>query len=476
MGLANSLTKYGWMAAIGAAALLAPKSANAGVMMQGFYWDVPSGWYTTLQGKANELGNIKNGTKLNRQYFPPPSKAQGGGYSMGYDVADYQDVGNYNQHGGTNTRFGSKSQLTSCTTAYRNKGIVTMADIVLNHRSGGGSEYNPNTGGNTWTNFGSQASGFAKWHYNQFHPSTTEAWDEGAFGGFPDVCHTTGNSVGQPYKDQIDWCNWLINNSNAGFNGGWRYDYVKGFHTWYASQHRSAAGNNWAVGEYWDANTNTLNWWVNATGCSAFDFASYYTMRDIMNNTGGGGWLPNLFNHGMSFAAKYPTRAVTFAGNHDTDEIWNDKMMSYAYMLSYQGYPCLWYKDYYNYGLATLGGQSGNGIKQLVWVREKLGQGSPTMQINKSDDGDCIIFSDNAGTTSGPGYVTVINDNANNWRGAWVNVSNTYLRNKNLQCYAWYSSKGGQNYQPNTKFCDGNGWVEPWAAPRGYAVYAPTGY
>lgn len=451
-------------------------TATAGVMMQGFYWDTPSGWYNTMNSNASGLRNMAGGFGLDRMYFPPPSKGQAGGYSMGYDVADYYDVGNYNQHGNTATRFGTQAQLKTATTTYRNLGVVTMADIVLNHRSGGGSEYNSFVGYNTWTNFATQASGKAQWHFGQFHPTSCESSDPGGFGGYPDVAHCTGNLVGQPYKDLADWGNWLKSNTNAGFNGGWRYDYVKGIHAWYTKDFKSMTGNVWTVGEYWDANTSLLDSWTYNSNASAFDFAAYYTLKNICTNTGGGGYLPDLMDHSKSFAAKAPFKAVTFAGNHDTDEIGSDKMMAYAYMLTYQGYPCVWWKDYFNYGLATLGGQWGNGIKQLVWVREKLGAGGPTIQNLKTNDGDLLIYSDSAGNSTNPGYIIAINDNANNWRGSWVVAGNTFLRNKNLKCYAWYSPKSGQNYQPATKWCDGSGNVEVWAPPRGYAVYAPDGY
>jgi alpha-amylase len=458
-----------------AAALLslATTAASAGVMMQGFYWDVPGGdWYNTMNTNANGLRYMAGGFGINRMYFPPPSKGQGGGFSMGYDPADYQDMGNFNQHGWTETRFGSKTELTNATNAYRTRGIVTMADIVLNHRSGGASEYNPNTGGNTYTNFTTQASGFAKWRYNEFHPSAYEYSDPGAFGGFPDVCHASGLA----HDEQISWGNWLKTNANAGFNGGWRYDYVKGVHTWMTKNFRYGTGSPLTIGEYWDANTTLLDNWSNASDSSAFDFAAYYTLAGICNNTGGGGYLPDVLNHTKSFAAKNPWRAVTFTGNHDTDEIANHKMLAYSHFLTYQGYPTVWWKDYFNYGLASVGGQWGNGIKQLVWVREKLGAGGPNVQLMKTDDGDCLIYGDADGNSTNPGYIIVINDNASNWRGAWVNTSNSFLRNKNLKCYAWYSQTSSQNYQPATKFCQSNGWVEVWAPPRGYAVYAPDGY
>lgn len=462
----------GTLLATAAASILLPVAASAGVMMQGFYWDTPSGWYNTMNSNANGLRNMAGGQGINRMYFPPPSKGQGGGYSMGYDPADYYDVGNYNQHGWTATRFGTAAELRTATTSYRNLGVVTMADIVLNHRSGGASEWNPRTNSNTYTNFATQMSGMAGWHYDEFHPSQWEWSDPGAFGGFPDVCHTSGVA----YNDLRSWGNWLKVNTNAGFNGGWRYDYVKGIHPWMVKDFGSGTGNMYGIGEYWDANTSTLDWWCGAANQSAFDFAAYYTLKNICTNTGGGGWLPDLLDPNKSFAAKNQWRAVTFAGNHDTDEIGSDKMMAYAHMLTYQGYPCLWWKDYFNYGLASLGGQWGNGIKQLVWVREKLGGGGPNVQILKSNDGDCLIYGDADGNSTNPGFIIVINDNANNWRGSWVQTGNTFLRNKNLKCYAWYSPKSGQNYQPATKFCDGNGWVEVWAPPRGYAVYAPDGY
>src|SRR5690606_7839101 len=120
----------------------------------------------------------------------------------------------------------------------------------------------------------------------------------------------------------------------------------------------------------------------------------------------------------------------------------------YAYMLTYQGYPCIWWKDYYNYGLATLGGQWGNGIKQLVWVREKLGGGGPNVQNLKTNDGDVLIYGDADGNGTHPGYIVVINDHPTSWKGSWVQTANTQLRNKTLKSYAWYSSASGQNYQP----------------------------
>jgi len=435
-------------------------SVYAGVMMQGFYWDVPAGgtWYNTMSSKAYGLRYMTGGKGINRMYFPSPSKScDNAGYSMGYDIGDYYDVGQYNQYGSTQTRFGSQSELKAATAKYRGYGVSCMADIVLNHRAG--------------TTSTSYASGKCTWSANKYHQYNSHS-DPGVFGGYLDVCYAQGDYVGSPYRDIKDWLNWLKSTSNAGFNGGWRWDYVKGIYTWVIKDMRNKTGYMFCVGEYWDSNTSTLDWWVNATGSSAFDFASVYTLADICNNTGGGGYMPNLVSTTKSFAAKNPTRSVNFVGNHDTDPTYSDKMMAYAYIITYKGYPCIWYKDYFNYGLATLGGQWGNGIKQLVWVREKLGSGSPAIANLKTNDGDLLIYESN----NYPGYIVAINDNKYNWRGSWVRSNNYRMKNKTLKCYAWYSSRSGNNYQPGSQWCDGNGWVNIWAPPRGYAVYAPNGY
>lgn len=52
--------------------------------------------------------------------------------------------------------------------------------------------------------------------------------------------------------------------------------------------------------------------------------------------------------------------------NHDTDRsqpIVIDKLLAYAYILTHEGVPCIFWKDYYNGGLALA--NSANGIDKL---------------------------------------------------------------------------------------------------------------
>ena len=462
--------------------LFIAESSYAGVMMEGFYWNVPSGWYRTMASKAAELHDMGGGYGIDRIWFPPPSKGQSGPLSMGYDPHDYYDLGNFNQDGSVATRFGTQAELKSAIAAFKSAGISTLADLVFNHRSGGKSEANPNTGGNTWTDYSNTASGMCQWHYNEFHPSTFEPADEGSFGGMPDLCHATGNTPGHAYYDLIHWGQWLQSSENAGFDGGWRFDYAKGFHPWMAHDFWAATGSPFSVAEYWDANTGLLDGWVSAAGggISVFDFSLYYTLQGICNDTGGTASLPAVFDPAHSYAAKNPLRAVTFVANHDTDGVTSDKMLAYAFILTYQGYPQIFWKDYFDFGLAHGGGSgtagAGNGIAPLVWSREKLAGGSPKIDVLKADDSQLIVYQSEGASADKPGYIVVINTSPSQWKGARVQTNDAFLQNHTLKAYAWSSTVAGQNTQPANQPSDANGWTQVYAPPRGYAVYSAAGF
>ncbi len=446
-----------------------------GVMMQGFYWDCPQGWYSTMTANAPDVRNMRGGYGIDRIWFPAPSKADGGGFSMGYDPYDYYDLGQYNQQGSIPTRFGTQSALKSAIAAYTNVGVVCMADMVLNHRSGGASEANPNTGGTSYTDFSGVASGECTWHYNEFHPSTYEAFDPGAFEGFPDICHVTANLPGSANYDLIEWGNWLMDPANAGFDGGWRFDYPKGIHASFIGSFRAGTGNNFGILEYWDTNISLIESYVNGSGTTAaFDFPAFYTMRDVFNYNQ---HIGRLIDDTRIYAAKDPANAVMFVANHDTDkdafvEDIGDKMLAYAYILTYKGYPCIFWKDYFDYGLADLGGQSGNGIDPLVWVRGALGGGQPDIEVLKADSSDLLIYGTRNGSMDAPGYIVVLNNSDSSTQSASVTTADSFLHGKDLECHAWYSYVTGQNVQPANTTCSAGGTVTVQAPPRGYTVYS----
>ncbi len=453
-----------------------PQAASrSGVMMQGFYWDVPAGnWYATLAARAAGLRNMASGQGIDRIWFPPPSKGDSGPWSMGYDPYDYYDLGQYNQKGTIRTRFGTQIELRNAIAAYRDQGIVVMADIVLNHRSGGAWEYNPVSGESYWTDFTGVASGKCAWNYDDFHPSSRELSDEGSFGGFPDVCHVGSTAAGDPRFDLVEWGNWLMDPVNAGFDGGWRFDFVIGFTPSMIRDFRAGTGNAFGILECWSSVDNIRAWMQVCAGISAFDFPGYYALRDVCNAAGGSGNIANLVDPRQVLAASDPEHAVTFVANHDTDEITANKLLAYAFILTYQGYPCLFWRDYVDRGLAGPGTPTGNGIDPLVWVRGALGGGAPEIEVLKGDHPDLLVYGTRNGTVDHPGYIVVMNDHYSQPLQAPVVTGNPALRGRRLECYAWYSYAAGQNSQPASLQCAPDGSVTVGAPARGYAVYGPA--
>lgn len=410
------------------------KAANSNVLMQAFYWDVPDGgtWWNTVKAKVPAWRTAG----INAIWLPPASKAQNGPFSMGYDPFDYYDFGQFNQMGSTETRFGSKTELTSLISTAHNNNISVIADIVINHNSGGASEANSFTGGNTWTDFNPASGLFERTQYD-FHPNDYHQNDSKAFGGFPDLCH---------HKSYVqDWL-WKKSNSVAkyykntmGFDG-WRFDFVKGFEPWVVREWNNSVGG-FSVGEYWDGNAGTLEWWANEANSQVFDFACYYSMNEAFDGNN-----LNKLNDDMMWK-RNAFKAVTFVTNHDTDEIWS-KMLAYAYILTHEGYPTIFYRDYEEW-------LDKDKLNNLIWIHNNLATGNTSILHVDNDE---YIARRNGYNNSG--LIIYIN-NSDNWQERWVetNWSNTTIKD--------YT--GNSSWQPTTQ---SGRWVKIQAPPRSYSVWS----
>jgi alpha-amylase len=73
----------------------------------------------------------------------------------------------------------------------------------------------------------------------------------------------------------------------------------------------------------------------------------------------------NLLNDDMMWK-RNPYKAVTFVTNHDTDEIYN-KQLAYAYILTHEGYPTLFYKDYEEW-------LDKEKMNNLIWIHNQKRQ------------------------------------------------------------------------------------------------------
>lgn len=425
------------------------------VMMQGFYWDSPnesgSGeWWDFVAARVPELAKAG----FTHLWLPPAQKSHNNP-SMGYDPYDFYDLGEFNQKMGVETWFGSRAEHAGLITTVHAHGMKAIADVVYNHKSGGGLEYNPNTGTSTYTSF-TPLSGAYQLHYNNFHPSTYEQSDQGTFGDMPDLAHVNPDT----WNVVLSYQKWLKN--TVGYDG-WRYDYVKGFHPWVVRDLQRNVGG-WGVGEFWDGNKALVNQWLASIEytASAFDFPLFYAIKSMCSdNSGTGGYdMRSLWGSGVLW--DHPFNAVTFVENHDTDvhsPVVNDKMMCYAVVLTHEGKPTVFWRDWYNYNLARSG--TPHGIERLVWVYQNLAHGTSSLLYA---DPDVYVMQRN-GT---PGLVVMIIDNVRSWKRQTVK---TKWPNTTLKAYAWNSEK--DRTQPATVKTDGSGNVTLSAAPRGYAVFAP---
>ncbi len=316
------------------------------VMMQAFFWDVPQGgnWWKFIENEVDDWANVG----VDRVWIPQFAKSGSGGYSMGYDVADYFDLGEYDQYGSVETRFGSKEELLSLIKAIHDNGMEVIADIVINHNGGGALETSGHDGNEYYTLFTPEAqtnlSGRFNRSWEHFKPYSedflffndknldldneyvrAELWEN-------------ENSVAKYYKNEL------------GIDG-WRFDYVKGFNPQVVKDWNNATGNMFSVGENWDGNPDALEAWVEKSESKAFDFAAFYNAEKAFDSQRD---LTILLQEGL--VHRNMDMAVGFMANHDTDdreETGEDgyidvkfKPLAYAYMLTHFKYSTLFYSDY----------------------------------------------------------------------------------------------------------------------------------
>lgn len=422
------------------------------VMMQAFYWDTTPKfeWWNIVSQKLDDWKD----QGVDRIWLPPASKGQSGNNSMGYDVSDYFDFGEFDQHGTIETRFGSYDELTALILKAHNLEIEVIADIVINHNSGGSFEFNEFRGKNTFTLFNEQngnASGKFNRNFNHFHPNADATNDPAVFEAFAeqDLSHTvtyvqewlwkSENSVAKHYKNEI------------GFDG-WRFDFVKGFEPWVIQAWVNEVGG-FSVGEFFDGNAINLRKWVDESGISAFDFGCFFKLEEALDRFQD---LTLLNSNGM-LRDTHPEMAVTFVQNHDTRlEVDQDvhisdanKLIAYAYILTHDGYASIFYSDYENTSFQS-------ELQQLLKIHRSLASGN--VKVISADNDEYIMQREGEGDS--PGLLFYINIS----NSAKSQIVTTNWNNRQLHDYSGNSGK--------TLFTDIDGTVTVECPSNTYAIWS----
>jgi len=443
-----------------------------GVLLQAFYWNCPSeegsegGWWRALKRELPDL-SLDGFTAL---WLPPASKAAEWN-SMGYDPYDYFDLGEYNQKGRTETWFGTKPDLIDFINSAHASSLQVYADVVLNHNSGGDAqETNRVDGLVRWTQFTPKSGKFPR-DWTCFHPSPYETMDGfGTFGDMPDLCHR--NPV--VYAALMECTRWMI--EDIGFDG-FRFDFVKGYGPWmvkgiaeYRYNRAATYFRPFCVGECWDSDRVVDEWITSINNAfmdnpvSAFDFPLHYKLKGLCDQYGFD--LRSLADG--TVVQRLPFQVVTFVDNHDTirdpnNAVISDKLLAYAFVLTSEGYPSVFWKDYFNFGLAGRG--TPNGIAALIAAHEKYAGGAASTLYVDHD----LYIMQRSGFGSQPGMILTLNNRGDSWNGRFVA---TQWRTKRMTPIAWWGRD--DKSKPADKWTDLNGVADFWAAGRGYAVYVPA--
>lgn len=378
------------------------------VMLQGFHWTAHSaGWWQVVDGLAAQIDD--DGYTM--VWLPPSSDAAS---DQGYLP---RELYNYNSF------YGSQAQLQALLNNLNNRGIVPIADIVINHRVGctGWADYcNP-----TWPTWYTAAD-------DEWNGPKSGNNDTGErYSAARDLDH----HLPQLQGEIVAWLNQL---KSMGYRG-WRYDLVKGFAPWAVKLYNDQTSPEISIGEFFDGDVGKVENWVNsAQNSTAFDFPLRFALIDAFDNNNYG----RLRYDGL--INRQPGKAVTFLENHDTEEQRGGEYVApfprfhleagYAYLLTHPGIPCVFWTHAYPFGGFP---DVGDTIRELIQIRKEQGIHSTSQVDVQAADG-----SKYAAIIDGKVAVKV------GW-GDWSPAGSD-----------WTVASSGQNYAVWTR-CSGDDCVQP---------------
>ena len=400
--------------------------------------------------------------------LPPVSKTASGAApdADGYGLYDNYDIGSKNQFFNIPTRFGDHERLRRMIAVMHACGMQVYGDVVLHQYYGGDNGTYKYLGAD-----GKTANGRFPKHPSCFVgapprvPADPVANPEGNFAFGDMASYINSTPKGYMLSGAIDAGDWLTRTLGM---DGYRIDDTKGMAVEAVRQflESKSMASKFAVGEYFDGDPSALHWWVENSGmggrCSVFDFTLHWAIQAMCNNNSRW-WMGGL--EGAGYIAVDPIKAVTFVDNPDTDlsygenVIWN-KMLGYALILTAEGYPSVYYKDYSTdagcYGLKPL-------IDNLIWIHENLAFG--TTSTRWGNDPQVYVFE----RQGFPGLLVALNNDQSNSYQRTVQTS--FGPNTQLHEYTGKHSDIWTNSQGETTFT-----VPRNINGQSYLCFSRTGY
>ncbi|WP_069681062.1 alpha-amylase [Clostridium taeniosporum] len=366
---------------------------NNETMMQYFEWYYPNDGSLWIKVKENSKELSEKG--ITALWLPPAYKAVNGINDVGYGAYDLYDLGEFDQKGTIRTKYGTKAQYLDAINEAHNNNIKIYADTVFNHKAGADDSELVKAqlvDSNNRNNIISEEKDIKAFTVFNF-PGRNEKyssykWSAKDFDGvdFDDSTKQNGiyKFVGKEWEQDVDnengnfdflmcadldidsrdvveelkrWGIWCIDQCNV---DGFRLDAIKhikfDFFTEWINYIRSKKGEHiFAVGEYWCGDINKLKYYISKSQnvMSLFDAPLHYKFFDASNQEENFDLRTLMQNTLLEYDEKI---SVTFVDNHDTEpgqslESWVKpwfKLIAYTFILTRnEGYPCVFYGDYY---------------------------------------------------------------------------------------------------------------------------------
>ena len=362
--------------------------------------------YDFLAGEVGALSAVG----FSAVQLPPVSKAQGGAGDGcdGYGVFDRRDIGSKDQQGSRPTRYGDADSLRRCIANAHAVGLDVYHDVVLHQLIGqnGGPGVFRYLGADERPNIGRGAMNPGCFRRippaNRPEDAVPVPFFDFAFGD--ELVYQNCDPPGYTIEDALDYGDWLFRTTDA--DGG-RLDDVKGTYAPFVSQfmRSRAMADKFLYSEYFDGDPAAFNWWATTSPMLSRSLVADFTLHFALQAACNGGNASAL--NCVGYMTWNPYMACTFVDNPDTDtsfgeQVVSSKLLAYAYMLTAEGYPFVYGKDYFTgdvwpgaYGLKPW-------IDNLIWIHETLASG-PT--VNRWVDGVVIVQN----RTGWPGLLTALN-------------------------------------------------------------------
>jgi alpha-amylase len=466
---------------------------NGKVVLEAFWWNCwngayPFDWCTYLAKLAPRLAAMG----FDGIWTPPPCKDTDAHNNMGYTPYDYYDIGQKNQKGAIETRFGNMDSFLRLVAVAHANGLEVYPDIVLDHCSGGDPDTSSpfQSGSQQFTNFhpnGYAGPGTGRWprnwldfHFNPQHWGALGDWTPTPTNSFgADFCYQgqcTDSRSGNPNcaarSNARAWLTWFVMQTGV---DGFRFDDVDGFPADVVEDllYNAMGGGleYFAVGEYVTSDRATVDGWASDTAnrCGTFDYPLRYALANLVLS-GGYCDVGNL----PSQQQENRFKTVPFVNNHDNADNHIPPLLNpddprmplaYAVAMTVDGSPQLYYEDLFQNVAPWVTSTTATAIPtrpwlvNLVWCHQKLAFKSGDYFVRYQNSQQLLILERAARA------IVAINNDGSSWHDAWISTAfspNTQLHD--------YSGTCADDVWTNS-----DAWVHINQPPLSYSVWGPAG-